>query len=84
MSLIMLSDFLLWCTVINYGILLMWFLVYAAGRTWLVNLHGRWFHLAATQFDAVNYAGMAVYKIGILLLNLVPYIAVRILISHAS
>ena len=30
------------------------------------------------QFDALHYAGMALYKVGILLLNLVPYIALRL------
>ena len=30
------------------------------------------------QFDMLHYAGMSVYKIGIILLNLVPYIALHI------
>lgn len=33
------------------------------------------------SFDAINYAGVAVYKIGIILLNLVPYVALRIVAS---
>jgi hypothetical protein len=32
---------LLWCTVINYGILLMWFLVFILAHDWIYNLHGR-------------------------------------------
>jgi hypothetical protein len=39
---------------------------------------GRWFHLSVEQIDALHYTGMALYKIGILLFNLVPYIALRI------
>lgn len=34
--------------------------------------------------DALHYGGMAVYKVGILLLNLVPYIAINIVARHAS
>ena len=34
--------------------------------------------MSAEQFDAIHYAGMAMYKIGILLVNLVPYVALRI------
>jgi hypothetical protein len=34
--------------------------------------------LSVEQFDALHYAGMALYKVGILLLNLVPYIALRL------
>ena len=30
------------------------------------------------QFDAIHYAGMTVFKLGIILFNLVPYIALRI------
>jgi len=41
-------------------------------------LHSRWFHLSVDQFDMLHYAGMAIFKIGILLFNVVPYIALRI------
>jgi hypothetical protein len=30
------------------------------------------------QFGAINFAGIALYKLGILLFNLVPYVALRI------
>jgi hypothetical protein len=69
---------LLWCAVINYGILLVWFLVFILGHDWMYQLHGRWFRLSEDQFDMLHYAGMSIYKIGILLLNLVPYIALHI------
>ena len=69
---------LLWCTIINYGILLVWFLSFMLGHDWMYGLHGRWFHLSVEQFDMLHYAGMSVYKIGIILLNLVPYFALRI------
>ena len=35
-------SFLLWCTVINYGILLVWFLVFAIANDWMRRFHGRW------------------------------------------
>jgi hypothetical protein len=38
-------------------------------------MHTRWFKLSVETFDAMHYAGLAVYKIGIILLNLVPFIA---------
>lgn len=40
--------------------------------------HGRWFRLALERFDAVHYAGMAMYKIAAVLFNLVPYLALRL------
>jgi hypothetical protein len=78
MSLEMVRKALLWCTVINYGILLVWWLFFVLAHDWMYGLHGLWFHLASEQFDALHYVGMALYKIGILLFNLIPYIALRI------
>jgi hypothetical protein len=66
---------LLWCTVVNYGVLLAWFLLFAFAHDWMWHIHGRWFHLSAELFDALHYGAMAIYKIGILLFNLVPLIA---------
>ena len=72
-------QFLLWCTVIDYGVLLVWFLAFALGHDWLHRLHGRWFRLSREQFDALHYAGMSIFKIGILLFNLVPLVVLSIL-----
>lgn len=72
-------TFLLWCTVINYGLLLVWFAFFAGARDWMRRLHGRWFRLSDEQFDTVHYAGMAIYKSGIFLFNLVPLVVLCIM-----
>jgi len=74
-----LREFLLWCTVINYAFVLIWFAVFVYAHDWLYRLHGGWFKLSAQQFDAIHYAGLAVYKVGILLLNLAPLVALCII-----
>lgn len=74
-----LRTFLLWCTLINYAILIFWFLVFVLARDWMRRLHGKWFHVSDQQFDAIHYAGMAVYKIGIFLFNLVPAVVLFII-----
>ena len=79
MSMHVVRDFLLWCTVINYGVLLLWFLVFVFAHDSIQRIHGRWFRLAGDQFDALHYAGMSVFKIGILLLNLTPLIVLCLL-----
>jgi hypothetical protein len=78
MSVATLRSVLLWCTVINFGVLLWWFLLFRLAHDWLHRLHGRWFRLSREQFDAVHYGGMVAYKISILLVNLVPYVALCI------
>ena len=75
MSIEMAHSTLLWCTVINYALLLIWFLLFALPHGWLYRLWGRWFHLTAEQFDTLNFAGMMLYKVGIILLNLAPLVA---------
>lgn len=74
-----LRDFLIWTTAINYGVLLVWFGVFVYARDWLFRTHARWFKLSAENFDVLNYAGVSVYKIGIILFNLVPLIALYII-----
>ena len=69
------TDVLLWCVGINYGFLLLWFVGFAFAHDWMYRLHSRWFRLSVEPFDTIHYAGMAAYKLAILLLNLVPLLA---------
>jgi hypothetical protein len=69
------KDVLLWCVGLNYAVLIIWFSVFIFAHDWMYGLHGRWFKISVETFDAIHYAGLAVYKIGILLLNLVPFVA---------
>ena len=78
MTVTLFADLLLACTLLNYGLLLVWFLAFKFAHTWLYGLHSRWFRMSPEQFDAIHYAGMAIYKIGLFLLNLAPYIALKI------
>ena len=71
-----LSQFLLYSLIINYIILLIWFLTFIYAGAFLRKLHSKYFNLSDQTFDAIHYAGMAMYKIAILLLNLVPFIAI--------
>jgi hypothetical protein len=80
----LLREILIWCAVVNYGILLWWFLVFVYAHGWMHRLHTRWFRISAEQFDAIHYTAMAFYKIGILLFIVVPYIALYIVSRHGS
>jgi len=80
MTLELARHLLAWCTIINLGILLWWFLFFTLAHEWVYSFHGRWFNLSKEQFDTIQYGGMAVYKICIILFNLVPYLALRIVI----
>jgi hypothetical protein len=70
-----LLSFLLRCAAINYAILILWFVVFVFAHDWIYRMHSRWFRLAPDTFDALNYLAIAIYKIGIIGLLIVPAIA---------
>ena len=74
-----LKAFLLWSTAINYGVLFLWFGVFVVAHDWLYRMHTRWFKLSVETFDALNYVGVSIYKIGVVLINLVPLIVLYII-----
>lgn len=76
MSLDQLHDFLLWNLILNYSVLLLWFGMLTFAHDVIYRLHTRWFRLTPQTFDALHYGGMALYKIGILLFNLAPLLAI--------
>ena len=78
MTLEMIRSTLAWSTVINLGILLWWFVFISLAHDWTYRFHSKWFRLSEENFDTIHYAGMALFKIGIFLFNLAPYLALRI------
>jgi hypothetical protein len=72
-----LSKILFICAGLNYVILFVWFVALVFGHDRLYQLHKRWFRFSEETFDSLHYAGMSIYKIGILLLNLVPAIVLH-------
>jgi hypothetical protein len=84
MNVDLIKDVLLWCTIINYVVLLLWCGAFVFAHGWMLNLHGRWFRMSEERFNGIHYLGMAIYKIGILVFNLVPYIALCIVSHHAG
>ena len=74
-----LKMFFLWCTVINAGIMLVSFLFCALAGNWIYRIHSRWFPISRDTFNAMLYGFLGVMKVGVILLNLVPYIALVII-----
>ncbi len=78
MSIQMLTRFLMWCTLLNMGLLIVLFLVLAFAGDFVYKMHGRWFPLTRETFNAVIYSFLGGYKIIILAFNLIPWIALTI------
>ena len=73
-----LGPFLLWCALLNYGVLLLAFIAWAGWGDALYRLHARWFRLERTQCDAALYLMLGLYKLAIWMLFLIPWIALRV------
>ena len=69
---------LLWCAVINGALLIFWFIFFALAHDWVLRMHGKWFKMSVEQFDAIHYAGMGLFRIAIIVFNIVPFFALLI------
>ena len=78
MNIELLREILGWCTLINFGLLLWWWLFFILAHDWMYRLHSRWFKLGVEQFDAIHYSGMAIFKLVVFVFNAVPYLALLI------
>ncbi len=79
MTVEIIRDALAWCSVINLGILLFWWLWFMLGHDFMYRLHGKWFKLSVEKFDAIHYTLIGIFKMGIILFNIVPYLALCII-----
>ncbi len=70
--------FLGWCTAINFGVLILWFLFVWLAHDFVFRCHRKLFKISVETFDLIHYVGMAVFKLGVILFNLVPYLALKI------
>jgi len=78
MTIEIIRDGFAWCSVINLGILLFWWLWFMMAHDFMYRFHGKWFKLSVERFDEINYTLIGVFKLGIILFNIVPYFALRI------
>ena len=72
-----LIEFLGIATLLNYGVVTLWFCLFRFFHDAMYRLHRGWFQISPEQFDAIHYLGMAIYKILVLSFFLIPWLALR-------
>ena len=77
-SLETLRAFFGWCAVINLGVLILASIFVTAMRGSAVKIHARMFGLDETELSRQYLQYLGQYKIATVVLNLVPYLALRI------
>ena len=79
MSIEMARDALLWCAVINYGCCSFGSCSLSWPAISCTDFMAVGFQLSRQQFDIIHYAGMGIFKLGIILFNVVPFVALRMI-----
>lgn len=79
MNLPMLTNFFMWCTLINGGILLLWTGIYFLAPELLYRTQKRWFTGSRETFFMVMYCFVGLFKLLFLTFNVVPFIALLII-----
>jgi hypothetical protein len=80
MDLAHLKTVLLYCTIIHYAVLTLWFFVFIYAHDRLHALHGRWFKLSVDTFDTLHYGAISLYKILVLIFLAVPTVVLYLLV----
>jgi len=74
-----LTTFFGWCTVINLGIYLFSAFFIIVFKRFTINLHSKILGVSTSELPSMYFKFLGNYKIGILLLNLSPYIALKLM-----
>ena len=81
MTIYEIRDVLMWCSIMNVGLMIVMFLILWLGRRWVYNMHSKFFPVTESQFNAIIYGFLGVYKLVIYVFNIIPWIAVCIVCS---
>jgi hypothetical protein len=79
MSIESLRTFLMWCTIINGGFLLLAVAFTALAQSWVYRVHRRFYPLTREQFNVAMYAFIGALKLAWLVFNAVPLVALLLM-----
>ncbi len=74
-----LSALLGWAALINYALLVVWFLLFVFAHGWLYRLYNEWFDLPVETYNSAHYLGMMFFKMALFLFFLAPWLALLII-----
>jgi len=79
MNLETLTDFFMWSTLLNGGLLILWTGFTGFAPDLVFRTQTRWFHGSRETFDLVMYAFLGLYKIFFLTFSVIPYAVLLII-----
>lgn len=70
-----------WCMVVNFGVLLIWIIARAVAPNLMYRTQRLVTSISQEDFDRTMYTLMGQFKLAIILFNLAPYVALRIVFN---
>ena len=79
MHLANMTEFFLWCGVINTGMMFFWVLIFTLAPDWVWRTQKVFFPIPREQFTTMLYCFLGSFKVLVIVFNWVPYFALRIM-----
>jgi hypothetical protein len=74
-----LTSFFMWCTILNGGLLIFWTIMVLLVPNWVYKTQRIFFPITRETFDVVIYGFLGLFKIILIVFNLVPFLALLII-----
>lgn len=74
-----LRSLLGWCSVLNFGLILFVSMFFLLGLDWVYGIQSKFLLISKEDYNALWFIAIGVWKILVLVFNLIPYIALRIM-----
>ena len=78
MSVEMLTRWLMWCTIVDAGLLACSALILVCAGGWVYRVQSKWFPMPRETFNVVIYCFIGIFKIIFIVFNVVPWVALLI------
>ena len=70
--------FFMWCTILNFALLVLSSLICVCAGDWADRIHNKWFSISRETFNVAIYSFLGLYKVLVFVFCLIPYIALLI------
>jgi len=75
------TTFFGWCTIINLGIYIFTAIMLAILKEPIKNIHSKLFSISIEKLDEVYFNYLGNFKLAIIILSIVPYVALKVMAS---
>jgi len=79
MTLVEVREMLLWCSILNMGLLILIGVMFLTAGKWICRMHSKLWGIPEEEVRLSLYRVMATYKILIFVFCVIPYVALQIM-----